>query len=759
MSVARESLALPAGTVVGDYCLERVHTAWGFYLVYLAVHATSKHEVAVLELLPEELVSRSEGGAITGRSKEAEKKLAWATERFVREGDGLAACPHPALPKPLAVFEANGTAYWVIPREENRNFKSWLQGLNRAPTEAELKRLLVPLLAGLERAHGTGLFHLNLKPETIQLDAQGRPSLIRFSGARQAIARHGHEAGAVTTGYSPPEQYVVEKLEGPWTDIYSLAAVLHRAISGQAPPEADQRVVRDSFQPLASRYSASYRHDFLAAIDAALAPEPADRPQSIAGWRAMLGINVSGRSMPLRLGAAVVAMLTLAVGVWLLFPKPVPPPPPPGPDDGGKGRTVQNDSKTDDGKTTDEKAKAEAEEKSAEEQRRREEAQKEKERQLAENKTEQQKMAANEDAAAKAEAERLAAEKMAQLAQKAADAAAQAEAAKRAAEEAARMAAPDPVKRAAAEKAAADAAAEAALKKEEAEQAAKLAAEAQRKQEMAEQQKIAAEQNKAKRMGSEEAARRQEAEMAAQKVQAGAEKRAQEQAMPPDPGSAARMAAEKAAAEKMAAERASAEQAAMQWLAAEKAAAEQAAARAAAEKAAMEKMAAEKAAAEKARAEAEAAKAEVEKKAEAEKMAANQKADPNAGKYKSTGVEGATESDDKTPKKGSGGGAVSGIPGIWETTATDAGGKPRKRLIIYDDGRYLISDNTNWKDAGVILANGGRIQMMSDATKIVVRSSYRLRTLSKIVTAGALGEEEWTRVERSPGSDPNRPKE
>jgi hypothetical protein len=52
----------------------------------------------------------------------------------------------------------------------------------------------------------------------------------------------------------------------------------------------------------------------------------------------------------------------------------------------------------------------------------------------------------------------------------------------------------------------------------------------------------------------------------------------------------------------------------------------------------------------------------------------------------------------------------------------------------------------------------GRIQMLSDASKVVVRSSFKLRTLSKIVTAGALGDEEWQRVQASPGNEPNAPK-
>lgn len=128
--------------------------------------------------------------------------------------------------------------------------------------------------------------------------------------------------------------------------------------------------------------------------------------------------------------------------------------------------------------------------------------------------------------------------------------------------------------------------------------------------------------------------------------------------------------------------------------------------------------------------------------------------DPNAGKYKHSE---ATPSPGETPPKtgGAQGQTGAGLAGVWATTATDAAGNPRRELVLYDDGRYKISDNQGWKDTGIILARAGRIQMMSDATGVVVRSSFKFRTLSKIVTAGALGEEEWQRVDVSPGKDPD----
>ena len=334
MSDARESLGLPAGFQLGRYRLEKIHAAWGFYLTYLAQDADG-HTVAVHELLPEELVTRSHDGTVKGKSDSAQENLAWARARFLAEGRGLMTCVHPALQKIIEVFEVNGTAYWVTPRDEPRTFKDWLRKLGRSPNETELRHLLRPLLCALQRLHAAGLYHLNLKPDSIQITAGGRPVLAHFGGARQAIARHCFEAAAVTTGYSPPEQYDLEKNEGAWTDIYGLAAVFYRAITGQTPPDAEQRLISDPYEALARRFVGQYRENFLAALDAALAPDPSARPGSVRDWRRRLGFSADGY-LPANLlkhgpsalvGAGVLVLLVLAL--WLVFhPNPTPTPAP-----------------------------------------------------------------------------------------------------------------------------------------------------------------------------------------------------------------------------------------------------------------------------------------------------------------------------------------------------------------------------------------------------------------------------------------------
>ena len=79
--------------------------------------------------------------------------------------------------------------------------------------------------------------------------------------------------------------------QGPWTDIYSLSATLYHAITGAAPPSAFDRMLDDEYQPLARKAPPGFGRGLLVGLDAGLAVRASDRPQTIAGWRPILGLG------------------------------------------------------------------------------------------------------------------------------------------------------------------------------------------------------------------------------------------------------------------------------------------------------------------------------------------------------------------------------------------------------------------------------------------------------------------------------------
>ena len=154
---------------------------------------------------------------------------------------------------------------------------------------AEVERILWPLLDGLERVHNAGFLHRDIKPANILLDAQGNPTLIDFGASRAAMAGRTSAMTAIfTPGYAAAEQMTSAK-QGPWTDIYGVAATIYHAITGAPPPSAFDRMLDDDYVPLAQSAPAGFSPGLLVGIDAGLSVRATDRPQTIAGWRQILG--------------------------------------------------------------------------------------------------------------------------------------------------------------------------------------------------------------------------------------------------------------------------------------------------------------------------------------------------------------------------------------------------------------------------------------------------------------------------------------
>ena len=204
MTAGEHRLALPAGYQLGQYRLQEVLGAGGFGITYLAEDSSLGRRVAIKELLPNDIATRLDGSTVVAKTKGEEENLAWARDRFVQEGRALAACEHPNVIHVYEMIEANGTAYMVTKFEAGRSLSAWLKEVNGTPTESELRAILMPLLAGLEKVHATGFLHRDLKPENIYLTDHGRPILLDFGSARQAIKdRTTSLTSIVTAGYAP----------------------------------------------------------------------------------------------------------------------------------------------------------------------------------------------------------------------------------------------------------------------------------------------------------------------------------------------------------------------------------------------------------------------------------------------------------------------------------------------------------------------------------------------------------------------------
>ena len=323
--------ALTPGTRLGDYRLDAVIGHGGFGITYRSFDTQLAKFVAIKEYLPIEFAVRGGDGQVVPRGARFAEDFAWGRERFLDEARALARFRHPHIVPVLRYFEANGTAYTVMEFEDGKSVGELLRQPAGRLSPDDVRRLADGLVGGLSAVHAQGFLHRDIKPSNIIIRRDGIPVLIDFGAARQAMGERSRTmTGVLTPQYAPIEQYALDGKQGPWSDIYSAAAVLHHAIAGLPPPDAAARVGTDPYRPLAATHADRFEPAFLGAIDRALAFAPAERPQTVKEWAALFGPSIArvADAPTQRLGGASGATPRLG-GVSREVDPSAPPPPPP----------------------------------------------------------------------------------------------------------------------------------------------------------------------------------------------------------------------------------------------------------------------------------------------------------------------------------------------------------------------------------------------------------------------------------------------
>lgn len=279
------SPALPIGHELQEYTIEAILGIGGFGITYRAHDNHLHQKVAIKEFFPANLAARNpKTGTVGIKSPEYQTEFAWGKTRYTQEAQTLARFNHPNIVRVNRYFEANSTSYLVMTFEEGKSLEAMLKE-DQEWTQERILGLILPLLSGLEEIHHGGYLHRDIKPDNIILRSKDNcPVLIDFGSARSTFASQTMTA-LVSPGYGPAEQYSSENADqGPWTDIYAMAAVAYHIISGQVPVPAPNRLKKDSLIPAIFVGRGRYKKSFLAAIDNGLSINERKRPQDIATW-------------------------------------------------------------------------------------------------------------------------------------------------------------------------------------------------------------------------------------------------------------------------------------------------------------------------------------------------------------------------------------------------------------------------------------------------------------------------------------------
>ncbi|MFN0180074.1 MAG: protein kinase domain-containing protein [Gemmatimonadales bacterium] len=290
MADFRETLQVALGD---RYLIERELGHGGMATVYAAVDRRHTRPVAIKIMRP--------GLA-----------AAIGPDRFEREIATAAGLAHPHI---VPVFDSGvlGTGssaqpYYVMPLIEGRSLRERIARDGPLPID-EVLAIGRDVGSALEFAHAHGVIHRDVKPENILL-AGGQALLTDFGIARpidqrqrEALTSTGFAVG--TPAYMSPEQIAANpRLDGR-SDLYALAVTLYEALGGALPfdgptPQAVlARQMAGEVRPLHTiRPGVSVAVDQV--LRRALAPSPADRYPTVAGFLAAIDQAAAAVGRPRR---------------------------------------------------------------------------------------------------------------------------------------------------------------------------------------------------------------------------------------------------------------------------------------------------------------------------------------------------------------------------------------------------------------------------------------------------------------------------
>ncbi len=276
---------LPPFTILKTrYLLGRDLGQGGFGITYLAKDMVSGKLCCIKEYYPIGLIrGRDAEGRVLLNSEDCRAEFEQGRQRFLDETRALQELQgNITVVNIWDFFEENATAYFVMEYLDGCNLRTFQR--EHKPEENYKMSLQMLLLVGsaLAEVHRFGIIHGDISPENIIVTQHGEIKLIDFGAARAFRGSGAQQTGKIylKPNYAPYEQYSLRPCQGPWTDIYALAATFYYIVSNQKMVDAPSRAKGAKYTPL-SQLCSQVSPGLSAVIDHALAFDYHDRYSSM----------------------------------------------------------------------------------------------------------------------------------------------------------------------------------------------------------------------------------------------------------------------------------------------------------------------------------------------------------------------------------------------------------------------------------------------------------------------------------------------
>ena len=243
---------VPGSILHGKFLIGAALGEGGFGITYIGRDLQLDMKVAIKEYFPSGYANRSNTAAQTvsiATFGERKDFFEIGRDRFLSEARTLARfSSEEGIVTVRDFFEENNTAYIVMEFLEGETLKSYLKEHGTLTPEQTVE-MLTPVMKSLCKVHGQKLIHRDIAPDNIMLTNDGKVKLLDFGAARTVSSEANRSLSVMLKhGYAPEEQYRPRGEQGPWTDVYALAATMYKCITGVTPDDATERYHSDELK-------------------------------------------------------------------------------------------------------------------------------------------------------------------------------------------------------------------------------------------------------------------------------------------------------------------------------------------------------------------------------------------------------------------------------------------------------------------------------------------------------------------------------
>ncbi|MDO4502236.1 MAG: serine/threonine-protein kinase [Coriobacteriia bacterium] len=161
-------------------------------------------------------------------------------QRFLSHIPGLdeartaAALDNPCIVSVYDLQIQDTTAYLIMEFVEGMSLTRFLRDFEDQLTLDMITSIFADTAQAIQAAHANGVLHLDIKPDNILINLQGRAKVTDFGLATLSDAEGTGTAGGGTIGYMPLEQMHQQPLDAR-TDEWALASVTYEMLLGENP--------------------------------------------------------------------------------------------------------------------------------------------------------------------------------------------------------------------------------------------------------------------------------------------------------------------------------------------------------------------------------------------------------------------------------------------------------------------------------------------------------------------------------------------